>query len=79
MRAARCHCGRPECLAYETYGRESYSVQARAWAAVDARAVASGRRRASPGEQAAAKAAVQEQKERDAALRRGDRPESGAG
>ncbi|TDD37840.1 hypothetical protein E1287_07210 [Actinomadura sp. KC06] len=68
---ARCHCGKPSCPAYETYGRESYSAQSLAWPAVDARAVASGKRRASPQEKAAAKAAVQEQKDRDAAHRRG--------
>ncbi|MFE9099895.1 hypothetical protein [Actinomadura geliboluensis] len=68
---ARCHCGKPDCPAYATYGRDSYAAQGGlAWAAVDARAVASGKRRASPGEQAAAKTTVQEQKDRDAALRR---------
>lgn len=67
----RCYCGRPECPAFETYGREPYRAQALAWAAVDARAIASGKRRASPAVQAAARAAVQEQKDRDAALRRG--------
>ena len=72
---ARCHCGRPECPAFETYGRETYTGNGRAWAAVDARAVASGKRRASPAEQAATKAAVQEQRDRDAALRRGARPD----
>lgn len=66
---ARCHCGRPTCHAYDTYGQDPYSTQGLAWAAVDARAVASGKRRASPAEQAAAKAAVQQQKDRDAALR----------
>ncbi len=72
---ARCYCGRPSCPAFETYGRDSYAAQGGlAWQAVDARAVASGKRRASPGEQEAAKRAVQEQKDRDAAHRRTSQP-----
>ncbi|MFV2172288.1 hypothetical protein ACFHW2_12110 [Actinomadura sp. LOL_016] len=74
---ARCHCGKPNCHAYETYGRD-IEENPLAWAAIDARAVASGKRRANPQEQAAAKAAVADQKDRDAAHRRaGGRNEPG--
>lgn len=68
---SRCYCGKAACPAYTTYElRDRYATAADSWAAVDARAIASGKRRSSPTQYAAAKAAVAEQRDRDARLRR---------
>ncbi|MBA9003760.1 hypothetical protein [Thermomonospora cellulosilytica] len=68
---ARCYCGRPECPAYPTYGRpDPYAGELDAWAVIDARAIASGRRRSNPADYAAARATITAQRERDARLRR---------
>jgi hypothetical protein len=68
---SRCYCGDPECPAYATYElRDRYAAAADSWAAIDARAIASGKRRSSPAQYAAAKAAVADQRDRDARLRR---------
>lgn len=74
---SRCYCGRPSCPAYETYGlQDRYATHAEAWGAIDARAIASGRRRSNSQDHTAAQATIQEQKARDAAARRAhpDRP-----
>lgn len=55
-----CPSWRPDTVHY---------VAGETWAAVDARAIASGKRRASPAVQAAAKATIAEQRQRDANLR----------
>lgn len=73
----RCLCGKPECPAYETFHlRDRYAAHLDAWAVVDARAIASGKRRAGPDQVAAARAAVEQQRERDAQLRRSQREET---
>jgi hypothetical protein len=67
----RCYCGEPTCPAYATYElRHRYDTHADAWPAIDARAIASGKRRSGPTQHAAARAAVAEQRDRDARLRR---------
>ncbi|MDN3356044.1 hypothetical protein [Actinomadura sp. DC4] len=67
----RCLCGDDTCPAYATYAlRDRYATAADSWAAVDARAIASGKRRSSPAQYAAAKTTVGEQHDRDARLRR---------
>lgn len=67
----RCLCGDEACPAYATYGlRDRYATTVDSWAAVDARAIASGKRRSSPAQYAAARTTVTEQRDRDARLRR---------
>jgi hypothetical protein len=63
---ARCLCG--HCESWRPYN--AYAANADSWV-TDARNIASGKKRASPQQQAAAKAAVAEQKAREAALRKG--------
>lgn len=71
----RCYCGRPSCPAYATYGQpDTYADNPYAWPAVDAPAIAAGKRRAGPGRQAEARAAVTAQRDRDCRLRHPDRP-----
>jgi hypothetical protein len=62
----RCLCG--DCPWWRPYN--AYAANADSWT-TDARAIASGKRRASPQEQAAAKATVAEQKAREQRARKG--------
>jgi len=61
---ARCYCG--GCPSWRTTTAYPTGISD-SWAAVDSRAVASGRRRSSQGDYQAAKATVEAQKERRSA------------
>jgi hypothetical protein len=62
---ARCYCGNPDCPAYPTFHlRDRYASHLDAWQVIDARHIASGKRRSSPQQYAAARAAVDAQKTR---------------